>query len=525
MVARNVMLDGGTLAPIAIGGLGLAELEGEVDRLADATGDLEVVVEAPDRELMTTSATAGIALDGDEVVSRALAVGREGSPLDQITNWLQGFSAPRRVESAYTFDEDAFAAWLDAEPAVIASEPVEPWFTGESGELELSPPVPGQRLDVAATTAAVADAVGASPPPVRVAMGWTPIPTRIDEAGFQAGVDEAERLARSALTLRVGNQVARLGPETIRRWIRSEEDGDRLRAVFVDGGAVHDDAEEALADIQTEGVDPVFSIVDGEVAVEFGEPPERCCDGDVTDMLFEAASDGTGNVVVLPLVAVEDAEAQAARFGIREVVGEFTTNHACCENRVTNIQRMADIVRGTVIPPGGEFSLNGHVGRRTRENGFVPAGAIAQGHFRDEVGGGVSQFATTLFNAAFFAGLDIPVYQSHTIYISRYPYGREATVSWPAPDLQLVNDTPYAMMLWPTYTGSSITMQIWSTPYFDVEQTGQRSYGWGAACTRVETDRRRTSPDGEVLEDTFLATYRPAEGVDCAGNPTPEPDD
>ena len=55
---------------------------------------------------------------------------------------------------------------------------------------------------------------------------------------------------------------------------------------------------------------------------------------------------------------------------------------------------------------------------------------------REAVGGGISQFATTLFNAAFFAGLDIPEYQSHSIYITRYPYGREATLSYPAPDLE-----------------------------------------------------------------------------------------
>ena len=64
--------------------------------------------------------------------------------------------------------------------------------------------------------------------------------------------------------------------------------------------------------------------------------------------------------------------------------------------------------------------MNGHVGRRTTENGFVAAGAIRNGEHVSEVGGGVSQFATTLFNAAYFAGLDITTYQAHSEYFD-YP--------------------------------------------------------------------------------------------------------
>ena len=102
-------------------------------------------------------------------------------------------------------------------------------------------------------------------------------------------------------------------------------------------------------------------------------------------------------------------------------VKSFTTYHACCESRVANIHRMADLVRGAIIPPGKTFSINEHVGKRTVENGFVLAGAIANGEHSEEVGGGVSQFATTLFNAAFFAGLDFGEYQSHSILFDRYP--------------------------------------------------------------------------------------------------------
>ena len=138
--------------------------------------------------------------------------------------------------------------------------------------------------------------------------------------------------------------------------------------------------------------------------------------------------------------------AEAQKWGITQPVGGnhawqsggpttagpgFTTYHACCASRVTNIHRMADLVRGAVVAPGASFSINDHIGERTAEKGFVTAGAIRDGKHVDEIGGGVSQFATTMFNAAYFAGLDIDEYQAHSEYFDRYPRGREATMGYP----------------------------------------------------------------------------------------------
>ena len=94
----------------------------------------------------------------------------------------------------------------------------------------------------------------------------------------------------------------------------------------------------------------------------------------------------------------------------------------------------------------------------------------------------MSQFATTTFNAAFFAGLDIPSYQFHTEHLSRYPYGRESTVSYPEPEFRIVNNTPYGVLIWPTYTETSITVHLYSTRYATGAQTGQTTSPNGS-CT------------------------------------------
>jgi vancomycin resistance protein YoaR len=173
-------------------------------------------------------------------------------------------------------------------------------------------------------------------------------------------------------------------------------------------------------------------------------------------------------------------------------------------------------VRGVVLEPGETFSVNDHVGRRTTENGFVVGGVIENGTFSESVGGGISQFATTLFNAAFFGGLDVEEYQSHSIYISRYPYGREATLSYPKPDLVIENSTPHGVLIWTSYTSTSITVSLYSTRYASGEQTSQSEAPVGeAGCKRVTTVRTRTYVDGRTETDRFFATYRPSEGVKC----------
>lgn len=141
----------------------------------------------------------------------------------------------------------------------------------------------------------------------------------------------------------------------------------------------------------------------------------------------------------------------------------------------------------------------------------------------DEVGGGVSQFITTMFNAAFFAGLELDQYQSHSVYFSRYPFGREATLSNPWPDLVLTNSTNYPVLVWPTYEATSITVTLYSTNHIDVEEIDQR-VTYRNQCQHSEIDRQRTYPDGRVVVDTIEANYRPGDGIDCNGNVIPKQD-
>jgi hypothetical protein len=155
-----------------------------------------------------------------------------------------------------------------------------------------------------------------------------------------------------------------------------------------------------------------------------------------------------------------------------DVVGTFTTRFDCCAPRVTNIRRAAQLLDGRVIHPGERFSMNAALGRRTRARGFVAAPMISGGRLVDSVGGGISQVGTTLYNAALFAGLRLVAHTPHSFYISRYPMGREATISWGGPELVFENNWPTPLRIHLADGARSITVR------FDSRRLGRRIESW-----------------------------------------------
>ena len=325
----------------------------------------------------------------------------------------------------------------------------------------------------------------------------------------------------------------------MRDWVRLDDSGDEP-AWTIDGEAALAELKPLFPTLGSEDERAHFNIVDNKPVVIPASSTIICCTAEsvdgVADVLRQAPlgaeKDKDGkikDVAKLRLAELEPENVGADEgvnelesLGIIEEVSTFTTKHPCCQNRVTNIHRIADIVRGAVIRPGEDFSVNGYVGERTTAKGFVADHAIVEGVLKDQVGGGVSQFATTFFNASFFAGLDFNEYQSHSLYISRYPKGREATVSWKKPDLSVKNTTPYGILVWTSYTDTSLTVTFYSTKNVEVAAGNLQSSPQGK-CTRYTTPRTRVYPDGTTKDDSVFAVYRPGEGLDCNGNST-QPD-
>jgi vancomycin resistance protein YoaR len=161
--------------------------------------------------------------------------------------------------------------------------------------------------------------------------------------------------------------------------------------------------------------------------------------------------------------------AQLAKLGIAERVSTFTTKFpgGLGSPRSQNIVQIAKEVDGALVLPGKVFSLNGHTGERSYAQGYKDAPVILDGKLTPGVGGGASQFTTTLFNATYYAGMQDVEHKPHSYYFSRYPPVIESTIFYPDLDFKFKNNTRYGVYLDTSWTSNTITVSVWSTKVYD----------------------------------------------------------
>jgi vancomycin resistance protein YoaR len=514
-VARNVQLAG-----TDVSGLGKGELTTAVRGIERRYAGATIRVDAPGGTFRVAAKDLGLALDEQATATSAMQAGRRGWIGGRVWGWASSFVFGERTgEVKVTVDRAATTRMVNEKDPGPHTPAVEPGIQYAEGGFEVVPGLVGRGIDPDDLIKALSVA-GSKGPVIRVSVGRGRVAPRFTQADARRVADEADRLLDGPLTVRVGESDGEIPLPTLRTWAEARPTEDGL--VFgLNAERLQADLAKQFARVGQPAVETKFVVAGGGVQIVPGSTGMTCCEADSAGLIETAVRQKSGEPAVLSLKIHEPkfTAEEAAALGIKESVGSFTTRHPSGQPRVANIHRIADLVRGQVIEPGKTFSVNNFVGRRTAARGFVSAPVIQEGLFVEDVGGGVSQFATTLFNAAFFAGLEFPEYQSHSIYISRYPYGREATLNYPHPDLKIRNTTPYGILIWPTYSSGAISVTLYSTEHWDVTQTNQTKAPQGV-CTRVRTERKRTAPDGKSKTDAVFATYRPEEGVNCSGERT-----
>jgi vancomycin resistance protein YoaR len=242
---------------------------------------------------------------------------------------------------------------------------------------------------------------------------------------------------------------------------------------------------------------------EGRISIVPSRPGTRVDTSKLVDALYAAAQtpDRRGELPVdkdaQPKFTTEDARA----LGIKGLVAEYTTHHPCCQGRVKNIHRIADMIDGTIVKPGETFSVNAAVGPRTLERGFVLAPSIGDGEMVDTPGGGVSQFATTLYNALFDGGYSIKERKPHSYYFNRYPVGIEATLSYPSPDLAFYNDTDAAVLIRCEYGDTYIKVRLFGdNGGRRIERRVSQAFDFTDPKVEYEPNPRREPDDDKVKE-------------------------
>ena len=515
-VARNVEVAGET-----VGGLSSDALRARLGAMSNRIAGTRINVVTELGTATWSASQLGISLDTQTTYDAVMASRGSGS-FQRPIDWLSSLASNVKVPAAFSVNRQAFEATLGSS-AGFQRAPVEPSIQVNGGQLELVPGKPGKRIDLDNAFSEISRSLqygGLSSAQVST-IDSAPA---YDDAAVAQLVAEANQSIRRELTLRLNDYQTVIAPHVVASWFDLQL-FETTRNLTLNKDQILEAVEEILIPGNTGAGQAQFEIRDDNVEIISSDGGTACCSAEASEIVATALTEGRGPITLIlpnrpatPREAVNRLEA----LGITEKVSSFTTLYACCVGRVTNIQKFAELMNGIWIKPGGSLSLNETVGRRTEEKGFVPGGFISKGHLVEDIGGGVSQFATTIFNAAVRAGLDFDFYQAHSIYFDRYPYGLEATISYPRPDLVIANPTDYGVLIWNSWTDESITVDMYSTKNVEViiEEPTEKPFN---ECTRVTTERIRRWSGGSDESDYFYATYRPEEGLNCDGTPS-DPD-
>ncbi len=351
------------------------------------------------------------------------------------------------------------------------------------------PSRPGDRIDREAFVAALEQAVLRGDRKLEAPLHH--VEPALTTAIAETALAEARELVSAPVTLAFkGEDVGSLSPARLARLIRFHAADDGFK-VFFDREQLAKAVEPTLDRWRARAVNARF-LVEGQSVRVLPSRPGLAVDAAwVADSVAGAAASSIRRAnLKLKHVRAELTTAEAQKLGIREQISTFTTDMGTSSsNRIHNVHLMADYVDGTIIKPGETFSFNDSVGPRTVERGFREGQMIIGSLLLPSIGGGVCQTATTLFNNAFELGLPILERYNHSFYISHYPMGRDATVSWGGPDFSFKNDLKTGLMIKTSYTDSTLTFSFYGTdPQRRIVSTTGPQVNWRQPKTTYALD-------------------------------------
>ena len=517
---------GSTVAGVDISTLSANHAEAKLEK---ELGDLSVrpvSLRAGERTAEVLPNDAGLTINWEQTVAQA------GKQTANPITWVRSFFTTRELDLVSDIDSSKFEPQVDRLVGELSIAPVDGQVKLVDGRVETTPPVIGQDVDRNAVSEDLAtkwlslDGIDVETTAHNPAIGEDQVQEAAEGEAADAvsgpivakgrdgndGVIPPERMAE------VISFVPRDGK------LAADINVDRAREILEEGLAASETDKRNASIRFSGGSREVVPSVDG-VAVKWDETmkdfAERVTSTDKRE--FDAVYEDQ------PATYTTE-QAESATFN--DVIGEFTTGGFSSASG-TNIALVSQMVNGAFVAPGDTFSLNGYTGPRGTAQGFVESGIILNGHADKAVGGGISQFATTLYNASYFAGMEDVTHTPHSYYISRYPAGREATVYEGAIDLAFKNNSDTPVIIEAFATSSEVTVRIKGVKKVNVESINggrwaytqpQRMKVSGSSCqpssgaqgfTTSDTRVIRDLSGAEISRETQTTVYDPQPIVSC----------
>ena len=515
-----------------------AEIAARVVAWASERAAQKITLSVAGTALVLSPPAIGFKVDGPASAARALSIGRSGGLFSRGFAFFSRMVRAETVPLELSFDHELLNHLEDEwEDHAIKDPPYPGGIQIDGTSVTPLYPRTGSRLDRARVAVQLREALrsGRDPQPLALRVE-TPRVQRaeVDRIALQARAMMTQDVVLSALGVARPLLVtpAQLGSLL---GVRVDESQSKLELECIPEGARRL-LEPQRAEFERLPENARF-VIDAQdrVHIEPGHPGVLIDDRALSSALCAAAQSSTksGDLPRTPGAEPALSTAFAEQAGVKGLVGSYTTRHACCQPRVQNIHHIADLLDGTLVRPGDTFSVNQLVGPRTTKNGFRPAPSIEDGDMVDTVGGGVSQFATTLFNALFYGGYDILERQPHSYWFTRYPMGYDATLSYPHPDIVFRNDTNACALIKTSYTETSITVKVYGDnggrrvraevsdkqnivmpavefiPNPRLEADEEKTRDGGMMGWTVTVKRTLTYADGKTKEERRKVTYKP----------------
>lgn len=538
---------GVSVAGVAIGGMTQQDAAAAIESGIAPMLAAPVTVTASGQEWQVTAAQVGASVDASALASQAYSIGRGGDILAAFGERMGAWFGREHMALAVSADESLMSAFLLDATQAVGTPPVDASVEVTGTTVTLVPPTAGTGIDTGAARTAILTAFGSEQR--TVTLDLTTRAAAISEDGARAAYDMARQMVSAPCTLTYDKKKWDVTAEKIGGWLafRPATDGSSsvstsatVLECYLDSAEVSATVFPLVKEIGKLAKDATFKVSSGKVSIVPSQDGLGLDAEELATTLLRTLG-GTGQrVVALPMKRVEAAMTteKAKTLGITERLSTFTTTYASSNKpRVNNIHLLADALDGTLLAPGQVFSFNETIGQRTAEKGYQEANAIVNGKLVPQLGGGICQIGSTIFNTVFFSGFPVTERHNHSIYISHYPKGRDATVSWGGPDFKFQNDSDTWVLVSTAYTNSSVTVSLYGTdPGYKVTyQTGAFTNMVPYSVREIKdaklpkgtriVDEKGTSgrsiivtrivkKDGKTIRtDTFKSTYKATEEV------------
>jgi len=464
-VHTGVSVDG-----IELGGQTKAQATASIQAMVDKAQSSPITLSYEDKTWTLDPTDVGATIDVEKAVKAAMAVTRENNFITDVgTRWKLYFSK-RDLPLAGSVDDDKMQAFVAGIAKDIDVQPVNAALSIEKNKVKVVESVDGKVVDQEGLTKdleTLLDSLHSTTVEVPVAVKEPAVKTE-DNAEAQ---QQAETMISGPVTVAHGDDTWSVTADEIASYMgfkAEDKNGVSTLVPEMDVTKLQPLLEQIAPKVATDPVDASFKHDDTHAWVVAGKEGEQLDDDATAQAITEAtlkSDDRTVEAVTKkkdPDLTTDEAKAM----GVTTLLNSYNTKYSCPAARQTNVKLCTKYATDVFLAPGEEYNFDPQIGPRTPARGWQLApGIVGPNQLEDVLGGGICQVSTTMFNAVGGgkAGLKITERHNHSLYISHYPKGRDATVTGGGKNLRFVNDMDHYVWITGVSTGVSTTITVWGT--------------------------------------------------------------